>query len=92
MATVEEVASWMKTELEKHGLLYQDETVVQIQNRYEEDWKEFVYENNNGNWAISRKVLSVFRELTEDSAVWDRGQRMWRVREHYDIPGKRQTE
>jgi hypothetical protein len=50
--------------------------------------EEFVYENENGNYGIDKKVLKAFRDLTEKSVVWERGSRMWRKREKYDGPGR----
>jgi hypothetical protein len=47
-----------------------------------------VYENENGNLAIDRKVLSEFRKLTTDDVVWERGERLWRRREDYDPEGQ----
>ena len=51
---------------------------------------DFVYINENGNLAIEKKVLNVFRKLTDDSVVWSRGERMWRLREENDEPGRQQ--
>ena len=66
-------------------MLYQDEAAWSIQKTF---GKEFVYQNENGNLAISKKVLAEFRELTEKSAVWDRSQRAWRPRHASDGPGR----
>ena len=40
----------------------------------------FIYENDNGNLAIDKKVLAAFRKLTKESVVWERAGRYWRVR------------
>ncbi len=40
--------------------------------------EEFVYENENGNLAISKKVLNEFKKLKEDNGIeWDRSERCW---------------
>jgi hypothetical protein len=52
--------------------------------------KEFLHENENGNWAINKDVLAAFRKLTGDSVVWDRSYREWRKRLSSDKPGRKQ--
>ena len=84
------VARWMLGELETQGgLLYQETVVYDIASEFGDD---FVYENENGNLAISQAVLREFRRLTEKTVVWERGTRFWRWREDYDASGKRQAE
>lgn len=75
-----DVAQFMAGELAARGSLYQEDVVYQIERRF---GSEFTYTNENGNQAISRRVLTEFRKLTPD-AVWERGSRMWRQREPYD--------
>jgi 3-methyladenine DNA glycosylase Tag len=65
------VATWMSEELKAHDVLYQSKTVYDIEEIFGET---FVYENENGNLAISRAVLAEFRRLTESSVVWDRSE------------------
>lgn len=84
--TSEQVAQWMMDELERVQYLYQEVVVFDIQTNFGDD---FVYINDAGNLAISRTVLTAFRKLTEDSVVWERGERFWRRREDYDPEGKR---
>lgn len=33
---------------------------------------EFIYENDNGNPAIDKRVLRAFRKASGDTVVWDR--------------------
>lgn len=87
MTTPREVAQWMVEELEKHRALYQDVAVYEIEKRFGEG---FTYINQNGNLAIDRKVLKEFRALTNDSVVWQRGEKAWRFRQAYDSPGREQ--
>jgi Family of unknown function (DUF6953) len=58
--------------------------------RYATSCEVFTYDNDNGNLAISRNVLSAFRRLTGEDVVWDRDERMWRHRESHDAPGRQQ--
>jgi hypothetical protein len=89
MATSKDIALWMVGELNQQRTLYQENVVSHLQSHFGDD---FTYINSSGNIAIDRRVLSAFRKLTEDTAVWDRGERMWRLREEYDTPGSRQAD
>jgi hypothetical protein len=72
----------MLSELEKQdGVLYQSDAASRIADLFGED---FVYENDDGNTCIDRAVLNAFRNLTGDSVVWSRGDRLWRQREAGD--------
>ena len=86
--TAADVARWMVERLRVERLLYQETVVYEIAKRF---GGAFTYVNDNGNLAIDRRVLSEFRKLTEPDIVWDRGERMWRLREPYDGP-RRQVE
>ncbi|HEI9870808.1 DUF6953 family protein [Morganella morganii] len=87
MSTIDDVAIWMKSELDKSDWLYQEDTVYKIKDLFGND---FVYINDNGNLAIDKKVLAKFRKLTADDVIWERGEKAWRKRENYDQPGRLQ--
>ncbi len=82
-----DVAAWMQAELEAHNGLYQDDAVSQIEDEFGPD---FVYDNDNGNRAISKAVLAAFRKLTGDTVVWERSDRYWRFRQAGDEEGRQQ--
>ena len=82
-----EVTIWMKETVEKDGFLYQDVAASEIASRFGDS---FTYINDNGNLAIDQAVLKEFKKQTGDSAIWERGQRLWRKRESYDLPGRQQ--
>lgn len=84
-----DVAVFMLEQLNEQNYLYQEVIVWDIRSKFGE---RFVYENQNGNLAISRDVLKEFRNLTKESVVWERGSRLWRKRESYDPIGKRQAD
>jgi hypothetical protein len=88
-ASPEEVARWMLQKMEGRPFgLYQDQTVVEIKQRFGE---EFTYINANGNVAISKPVLAAFRRLSGDGVVWSRSERCWRRRAMWDRqPGRQQ--
>jgi len=71
----------------QNGVLYQEDAVSQIADRF---GKEFTYENDAGNTAIDKKVLTAFRKLTGDSVVWIGAERYWRRRESGDEPTRQQ--
>ena len=83
------IAEWMLEELKREKYLYQEVVVYEIASKFGE---EFTYINENGNSAIDRHVLHEFRNLTENTVVWERGEKCWRFREDYDNPDKRQAE
>jgi hypothetical protein len=83
--TADDVAKWMDEYVAKHGELRQDEAVEEIEVRF---GAGFVYENENGNPAISKDVSKKFRERTEHTVVWEPGYREWRKRELGDAPGR----
>jgi Family of unknown function (DUF6953) len=82
--TPRDAAEWMFEQLEKRGDLAQDDAAYGIERNF---GKEFVYENENGNLAISRAVLAEFTKLTEGLVVWNRSDKEWRTlsaNEKYD--------
>lgn len=83
--TSKDVAAFMKVQLNKEKDLYQEDVVYEIESRFGSD---FVYENENGDLAIDRKVLEEFKKITPN-VVWVRGERLWRFREKHDEPGAR---
>jgi hypothetical protein len=85
--TASDVAAWMLAELDRVNQLYQDEAAHRILQLF---GKDFVYINQNGNWAINRNALSEFKKLTGDTVVWERGTRSWRKRASYDKKGRQQ--
>ena len=87
MTTALDIAQWMLVQLNEQKYLYQEVIVYQIAQEFGE---EFTCTNENGNMAINKKVRDEFRRITGDSVVWESGERMWRKREEYDSPGRRQ--
>ncbi|MGG7056480.1 DUF6953 family protein [Nitrosomonas sp. ANs5] len=85
--TAKDVAQWMLDEINNGNYLYQEQAAYTIFEMFGDD---FVYYNDNGNLAIEKKVLNAFRTLTDDSVVWSRSEKMWRLREDYDEPGRMQ--
>jgi hypothetical protein len=87
VATIDEVAGWMRSEVVSRRRLEQETAARRIRKLFGED---FTYQNENGNWAIRKDVLAAFRTLTGDSVIWDRSYREWRQRRPTDKPGRQQ--
>ena len=77
----------MLAKLNRDGKLYQETIVYEISTKFGE---RFTFINENGNLAIGKTVLTAFRSISEDSVVWDRGDKAWRNRESFDQPGRQQ--
>jgi hypothetical protein len=84
---IKDVAKWMLNEIINGKELYQDYAVYNILEIFGD---EFVCQNENGNLAIEKKVLSAFRKLSGDSVVWSRGDKLWRLREDDDKASRQQ--
>jgi hypothetical protein len=89
MPTPADVAKWMLAELDRDRALYQEDAVWTIRQTFGES---FICENQNGNLAITKDVLSEFRKLTEGSVVWVKSDRYWRRREDHDGVGRNQED
>ena len=59
------VAEFMINEILEKGYVYQEYLVHDIQKKFGE---EYVYVNENGNLAISKKVLNEFKKLKDGSS------------------------
>lgn len=84
--TPADVAQWMLQKVQRDKDLYQQDAVSEIEDRF----GDFIYDNDNGNPAISQAVLREFRKLTYETVVWDRGERCWRLRDKFDGKGRSQ--
>lgn len=75
MADTIEVAQFMLNKLQENNSLYQYDTVIDIENIYGD---EFVYQNENGNMAIAKKVLTAFSKLKKEHNIeWDKSEKAW---------------
>jgi len=69
------VAEFMINEILGKGYVYQEYLVHDIQKKFGE---EYVYVNENGNLAISKKVLNEFKKLKDVNGIeWDRSDKSW---------------
>lgn len=69
------VAEFMINEILEKGYVYQEYLVHDIQEKFGE---EYVYVNENGNLAISKKVLNEFKKLKDVNGIeWDRSDKSW---------------
>ncbi|WP_373034512.1 hypothetical protein [Sulfurimonas sp.] len=55
--------------------MYQMDIVYDIENTYGD---EFVYENENGNMAIKKTVLTAFSKLKKEYDIeWNKSEKAW---------------
>jgi hypothetical protein len=73
--TSKDIAHWMVEQF-NNDYLYQEDVAWEINDKFGEP---HVYINDNGNYAISTKVLSEFRKITEGKVVWERSEKAWRL-------------
>ncbi len=84
-----DVANWMLSYFDNKTILYQDDAAYKIKKEFGLD---FVYNNENGNLAISREVLAQFRKLSEGKVVWVKSDRAWRKLRDNETYSGRQVE
>ncbi|WP_180001876.1 MULTISPECIES: YodC family protein [unclassified Acinetobacter] len=78
---LEEIAKNMKTKLIKDRYLEQESAAIWLEQIYGE---AAVYINQYGNLAINKSVLKAFEEITSTNVVWDKVNKLWRLRESGD--------
>ena len=78
---LEDIAKNMKTRLIKDRYLEQESTAIWLEQMYGE---AAVYINQYGNLAINKSVLKAFEEITSTNVVWDKVNKLWRLRESSD--------
>jgi hypothetical protein len=73
---VANVVQFMIDELNRSKILYQRDIVLQIQDKFGDD---FTYINDSGNCAISKKVLQLFKNKRPSNTDWCRGEKCWEI-------------
>ena len=86
--TINDVAAWMLSAIEEHGELTQNNAYYSINKQF---GSGFTTVASSGSPSIRGSVLIAFKKLTEDTVVWERGEKKWRKREFYDAPGRDQN-
>lgn len=73
-----EIAQWIMTQIVERGRnrTYQRRLVPQIRELFGEEW---LYKNQNNNWAIDRRILKEFGPLKSPNVLWERGDQSWRI-------------
>lgn len=80
-----EASTWMRSQLDKDGCLYQDDVVDYL---VKEGAEALLRENSDGNLVLERQLLNEFRKLTQDEVVWVKPDKYWRFRVPEDEPGR----
>jgi hypothetical protein len=86
-ATSKDVAEWMLSAVLEHEELTQNDAFYQINKQF---GSVFTTITNGGSPSIKGGVLSAFKAISEDTIVWERGEKKWRKRAFYDGPGREQ--
>jgi hypothetical protein len=86
--TANNVALWMLSVIEQHGELSQNNAYYLINKQF---GSGFTTVTSSGIPSIKASVLTAFKKLTEDTIVWERGEKKWRRREFYDVSGRDQN-
>jgi len=84
--TAQDIAEWMKQQIENHGQIHQRRVVSYV--TYNCDDK-FIHRNKNNNPALDKAILENFLVLTKDTVVWVRKKYYWRKRREGDPPSRR---
>lgn len=85
--TTKDVADWMLSIVQQHGELTQNNAYYMINRLF---GSGFTTVTNSGSPSIKAGVLTAFKKISEDTVVWERGDKKWRKREFYDAPGRDQ--
>lgn len=86
MMTEDEADHWMLEQFHLHGFLYQEEAAHHLS--FFEDLT-LAYYDQESNLCVGKGVLARFNALTPD-AVYERGEKFWRLRLETDDPGRQQ--
>jgi len=85
--TPSDVAAWMLSVIQERGELSQNNAFYEINKQF---GNGFTTITNSGSPSIKGSVLTAFKKISEDTVIWERGDKKWRKREFYDAPGREQ--
>lgn len=77
--TEKDVARFLFEEIKSDGTVYQLDAVENIKTKFGE---QFIYENENGNDAIDKKVLREFNKIkknSEEDIEWSNSDKCWNL-------------
>jgi hypothetical protein len=82
-----DVAKWMLSVIHDQGDLSQNKAFYEINKLFGSGFTTIA---SSGSPSIKSGVLTAFKKMSEDTVVWERGDKKWRKREFYDAPGREQ--
>ena len=85
--TEDEAAEWMLKFVAEQGFLDQSTAATELAARGGAALADY---NAEGYLCISKRVLKKFNTLAPDDIVYERGGKMWRKRQAWDVPGRQQ--
>lgn len=77
----EKIANNMKNKIIRDRYLEQESAAIWLEQIY---GKAAIYINQYGNLAINKNVLMEFERITSKTVVWDKVNKLWRLRESGD--------
>jgi len=80
-------AEWIMAEVDTGKRVYQDRVARHVRQSIGED---LTYKNQNGNWALDKRINEAFKKISKDRVVWERSDQCWRLRKPNDKPGRMQ--
>lgn len=86
-STTSDVAAWMLSVIEEKGELSQNNAYYLINKHF---GTGFTTVTNSGSPSIKGSVLTAFKKMSEETVIWERGEKKWRKRQFYDLPGREQ--
>jgi len=86
-AKTSDVAQWMLSAVQERDELTQNQAFYEINKLF---GSGFTTITNSGSPSIKGGVLTAFKKISEDTIVWERGDKKWRKRQFYDAPGRDQ--
>ena len=76
-ASTNSVALWMLSVVEEHGELSQNNAYYLINKQF---GSGFTTVTSSGSPSIKGSVLTAFKKISENTIVWERGEKKWRKR------------
>lgn len=86
-ASSRDVANWMLSVIDEQGELSQNNAFYEINKQFGSGFTTIA---SSGSPSIKGGVLTAFKKISENSVVWERGDKKWRKRQFYDAPGREQ--
>lgn len=75
------IVLWMQSEIKNKGCLYHIDVVSYL---IKNNVSVYLQENDNGTYSLSKKILKIFKDKTNNNVVWVSTYKYWRIRTSED--------